>query len=129
MSSADDIVMIKFRTEGGAVDLDLLGSLDIIAWKGNTAVDTLDWQNGIINGVNVLNLLSNNQMVELPYAPGAEYDRISVGISTLVGAGVFPPVRSEEHTSELQSRGHLVCRLLLEKKKTDRSCVCSKCAR
>src|SRR5690625_5732491 len=28
--------------------------------------------------------------------------------------------RSEEHTSELQSRGHLVCRLLLEKKKTGR---------
>src|SRR5437870_6825723 len=33
----------------------------------------------------------------------------------------YPPtftMRSEEHTSELQSRGHLVCRLLLEKKKT-----------
>src|SRR3989442_7382689 len=28
-----------------------------------------------------------------------------------------PPLRSEEHTSELQSRPHLVCRLLLEKKK------------
>src|SRR3712207_7606167 len=28
------------------------------------------------------------------------------------------PVRSEEHTSELQSRQYLVCRLLLEKKKT-----------
>src|SRR5439155_7600272 len=28
--------------------------------------------------------------------------------------------RSEEHTSELQSRGHLVCRLLLEKKKLPR---------
>src|SRR5690554_7738993 len=28
------------------------------------------------------------------------------------------PWRSEEHTSELQSRPHLVCRLLLEKKKT-----------
>src|SRR5947208_10386842 len=28
------------------------------------------------------------------------------------------PVRSEEHTSELQSPDHLVCRLLLEKKKT-----------
>src|SRR5690554_7428027 len=27
------------------------------------------------------------------------------------------PIRSEEHTSELQSRPHLVCRLLLEKKK------------
>src|SRR6266508_3241794 len=29
----------------------------------------------------------------------------------------FSHARSEEHTSELQSRGHLVCRLLLEKKK------------
>src|SRR5215510_14353583 len=31
--------------------------------------------------------------------------------------GVTGGERSEEHTSELQSRGHLVCRLLLEKKK------------
>src|SRR5439155_1833889 len=38
-----------------------------------------------------------------------------------VGEIIAPPgmteTRSEEHTSELQSRGHLVCRLLLEKKK------------
>src|SRR2546421_2230286 len=34
----------------------------------------------------------------------------------------FPP-RSEEHTSELQSRSDLVCRLLLEKKKTKMSIV------
>src|SRR5215813_14503483 len=33
----------------------------------------------------------------------------------------WPPApRSEEHTSELQSRPHLVCRLLLEKKKKNR---------
>src|SRR3989442_7319752 len=36
--------------------------------------------------------------------------------------------RSEEHTSELQSRPHLVCRLLLEKKKKKRceitTCIC-----
>src|SRR2546422_7830897 len=31
------------------------------------------------------------------------------------------PKRSEEHTSELQSRLHLVCRLLLEKKKKNRT--------
>src|SRR5437870_10682097 len=31
----------------------------------------------------------------------------------------FEVARSEEHTSELQSRGHLVCRLLLEKKKNE----------
>src|SRR3712207_8624780 len=34
-------------------------------------------------------------------------------------AGRRAPVRSEEHTSELQSRQYLVCRLLLEKKKTN----------
>src|SRR2546422_6806218 len=36
-----------------------------------------------------------------------------------------PPAneRSEEHTSELQSRLHLVCRLLLEKKKNMKSCI------
>src|SRR3989449_8562851 len=38
----------------------------------------------------------------------------------LVGLG-GEPERSEEHTSELQSRLHLVCRLLLEKKKTQAS--------
>src|SRR5690625_2586773 len=35
-------------------------------------------------------------------------------------AAVDTTVRSEEHTSELQSRGHLVCRLLLEKKNKDK---------
>src|SRR3712207_7757128 len=48
---------------------------------------------------------------------------------TLFEAGVpafgicygFQAMRSEEHTSELQSRQYLVCRLLLEKKKTSRT--------
>src|SRR3989442_5441247 len=36
--------------------------------------------------------------------------------------------RSEEHTSELQSRPHLVCRLLLEKKKTRRQINPQRCS-
>src|SRR2546422_1144139 len=36
-----------------------------------------------------------------------------------LGMAVLLITRSEEHTSELQSRLHLVCRLLLEKKKDD----------
>src|SRR3989449_5319263 len=66
-------------------------------------------------------------------APGsaATLDRIgAAGVATFVLHGEHDPVvplaaardaarrtRSEEHTSELQSRLHLVCRLLLEKKK------------
>src|SRR3712207_8122768 len=38
-------------------------------------------------------------------------------------AAPVPLVRSEEHTSELQSRQYLVCRLLLEKKKTTTSTI------
>src|SRR3712207_7677486 len=36
-------------------------------------------------------------------------------------SAVATPERSEEHTSELQSRQYLVCRLLLEKKKTNKN--------
>src|SRR3712207_8773080 len=39
-------------------------------------------------------------------------------ISTVLRPTCFAPARSEEHTSELQSRQYLVCRLLLEKNKT-----------
>src|SRR5207253_3872876 len=41
----------------------------------------------------------------------------NVGQRTTEIGVCFALGRSEEHTSELQSRGHLVCRLLLEKKK------------
>src|SRR3712207_8760604 len=40
-------------------------------------------------------------------------------IVTVVRSLTTRPVRSEEHTSELQSRQYLVCRLLLEKKTSD----------
>src|SRR2546429_7498164 len=43
------------------------------------------------------------------------------GINGSQAAGTLLTGRSEEHTSELQSRLHLVCRLLLEKKKTTES--------
>src|SRR6266487_5656293 len=46
---------------------------------------------------------------ELPELPRADEEAV---------LGVAVPERSEEHTSELQSPVHLVCRLLLEKKKT-----------
>src|SRR2546422_2109642 len=46
-------------------------------------------------------------------------DFVSFSHRTKRSQRVRRPGRSEEHTSELQSRLHLVCRLLLEKKKTN----------
>src|SRR5437870_6092316 len=48
------------------------------------------------------------------------FDLVSKSFYPLGPVGAPTDVRSEEHTSELQSRGHLVCRLLLEKKKKEK---------
>src|SRR2546421_7166928 len=53
-------------------------------------------------------------------APGtlrASTPKSILPMTMMPGSGIFRPSRSEEHTSELQSRSDLVCRLLLEKKK------------
>src|SRR5690606_41065651 len=42
-------------------------------------------------------------------------------ITPAIDTKIYNLLRSEEHTSELQSRENLVCRLLLEKKKTKRA--------
>src|SRR5690625_5811255 len=49
-----------------------------------------------------------------PRAARATPLRTALGVEMANAQGL---ARSEEHTSELQSRGHLVCRLLLDKKK------------
>src|SRR3989442_11133600 len=51
--------------------------------------------------------------------PPAPRKRATAGAATIANAPRPIVSRSEEHTSELQSRPHLVCRLLLEKKKKD----------
>src|SRR4030043_1390774 len=55
-----------------------------------------------------------------PYTTLFRSLRQKISLAGLLGSAaraVLPSNRSEEHTSELQSRLHLVCRLLLEKKK------------
>src|SRR3712207_7996589 len=51
--------------------------------------------------------------------PGSDYEGgfVDQYLEDVVWPEELTPLRSEEHTSELQSRQYLVCRLLLEKKK------------
>src|SRR3712207_8172800 len=51
-------------------------------------------------------------------APRDPFEKIVDATETHKHTGIFPSVRSEEHTSEIQSRQYFVWRLLLEKKKT-----------
>src|SRR5690625_6295101 len=55
-------------------------------------------------------LISPDVSIHLAFSP----DSIGGGVGDSI---IFGSARSEEHTSELQSRGHIVCRLLLEKRK------------
>src|SRR3712207_8824883 len=64
----------------------------------------------------ILDRPRHEQIVKEVRAAGARIKFISDGD---VAGGIAAARRSEEHTSELQSRQYLVCRLLLEKKKKD----------
>src|SRR2546422_1882381 len=55
----------------------------------------------------------------LPICGGGHIHATHQRLRAMVAGADANTFRSEEHTSELQSRLHLVCRLLLEKKKTE----------
>src|SRR5690625_5333260 len=57
--------------------------------------------------------------LDLLKKPNSKFSGVQIGVITYSYRSMphdIHQLRSEEHTSELQSRGHLVCRLLLEKK-------------
>src|SRR5439155_21630903 len=72
--------------------------------------------------VNYLKIYGNVDVrqVDLGFRLGGRVQKMFFEEGDFVSKGKLMAIldrRSEEHTSELQSRGHLVCRLLLEKKK------------
>src|SRR5690625_37567 len=95
-----------------------------ISWVSQYgSVSTSSWDIAVSDGINEKGLVAN-----MLWLDSSEYPEFSKEGKTKKGLAVslwaqyaldnFETVaeRSEEHTSELQSRGHLVCRLLLEKK-------------
>src|ERR1035438_10775867 len=81
----------------------------IVYDKDNKNIITInpdkDW------GVNAFELLENSPLVHI------DFDEQNITLMGNSGAVIYVNgIRSEEHTSELQSLRHLVCRLLLEKK-------------
>src|SRR5699024_11328735 len=82
------------------------------------AVDPLDGTTLIAKGLpNVISVIAIGSKGSLLNAPDTYMKKIVVGPKAKGAIDLNKTVRSEEHTSELQSRFDLVCRLLLEKKK------------
>src|SRR5699024_12099337 len=71
----------------------------------------------VINAVKTFAMQIGQMLSKFWKENGAEITQAVKNIGSVIST-VFKFIRSEEHTSELQSRFDLVCRLLLEKKKT-----------
>src|SRR2546427_5997 len=99
-----------------------LGRAPLLASLQRTAIMTSDKFKGVRLTVEpgTLRVASNNAeqeeaMDELDIDYGGDTIEIGFNVTYLIDA--LSNMRSEEHTSELQSQSNLVCRLLLEKKK------------
>src|SRR3712207_7827227 len=70
--------------------------------------------------VGIYEMQPGQRTIEVSRSPSGEGRLVADAVMVVGGAMITPDgqaARSEEHTSELQSRQYLVCRLLLEKKK------------
>src|SRR3989442_8776387 len=86
-----------------------------------TYADSLKGRFLLVHGTGDDNVHFQNsvRLVERLEGANKQFDlRIFPNKTHAITGGTTRENRSEEHTSELQSRPHLVCRLLLEKKKT-----------
>src|SRR5690625_1285107 len=122
--SQDPVVAVKginFRKQLAQVEQYKRNASEIHNWMDNS--DTaLDKATQSLTRVRELIIQANNDH----YGPDEresikqEVVQLKSHLIEIANTNVNNKYRSEEHTSELQSRGHLVCRLLLEKKKKKR---------
>src|SRR3712207_7282071 len=83
---------------------------------GATEIDTLSLHDALPICSRVSGGTRGLELRVPPACPGSGGGGLGLGLrSWLPGGRPSGPARSEEHTSELQSRQYLVCRLLLEK--------------
>src|SRR5258705_4110109 len=94
------------KIEGVGVPVLVSGAVESVRATSNSPEDKVE----ALRRVHVFADLPDDQLQW--FAENVQDERFAAGDI------LFKPLRSEEHTSELQSLRHLVCRLLLEKKNT-----------
>src|SRR5690606_29418636 len=62
----------------------LLNNVEIRAYNGDELVYQQRLQNGLVAGLDILGLLSTDNVVTIPIGPGKAFDRVAIGVSTLV---------------------------------------------
>ncbi|WP_162850071.1 Ig-like domain-containing protein, partial [Sphingobacterium yanglingense] len=90
LSTDRDHFRVKMKMQNnGVVTANVLGSIIVKAYDGEQEVYSQRLNERLIPGLDLLNLLSSGQMVNLPFAPGKSFDRVAVGIASLVDANII----------------------------------------
>src|SRR5690625_6106748 len=99
------------------VEIPNVGKSTLINRLANRKVTRIGARPGITKRQQWIKIRSELELLDTPGILWPKFDDEIIG-KRLAAIGTIKDdlIRSEEHTSELQSRGHLVCRLLLDNK-------------
>ncbi|WP_339876589.1 gliding motility-associated C-terminal domain-containing protein [uncultured Algoriphagus sp.] len=90
LSAPTDHFRVKLAMEGeNALTAEVLGSIVIKAFDGDTEVFSQDLRDGLISGLDLLGLLQSGGTLNLPFGPGLAFDKVAVGIESVVSANVI----------------------------------------
>src|SRR5690554_7655215 len=104
--------ILKFNTKEASIRLEKLLLSAIANWQAKDADANIEEAELFVKEIRVDGGMMLKRLRPAPQGRSHRIRKRSNHVTIVLGS------RSEEHTSELQSRPHLVCRLLLEKKKT-----------
>ncbi|WP_339754210.1 DUF7507 domain-containing protein [Algoriphagus aquimarinus] len=89
-SAPADHFRVKLAMEGGGVlTAEVLGSIVVKAFEGDTEVFSQELRDGLVSGLDLLGLLQSGGTINLPFGPGLAFDRLAVGIESAVSANAI----------------------------------------
>uniref|UniRef100_F4CBQ7 Conserved repeat domain protein n=1 Tax=Sphingobacterium sp. (strain 21) TaxID=743722 RepID=F4CBQ7_SPHS2 len=90
LSAETDHFRVKLRMDGGsALSAEVLGSIVVKAFNGDQEVFSQRLRDGLVSDLDLLDLLQGGQVLSLPFGPGRPFDRVAVGIESLLSANVI----------------------------------------
>ncbi|WP_192349229.1 gliding motility-associated C-terminal domain-containing protein [Algoriphagus sp. Y33] len=90
LSAPADHFRVKLAMEAdNTLTAEVLGSIVIKAFNGDTEVFSQELRDGLISGLDLLGLLQSGGTLNLPFGTGLAFDRVAVGIESLVSVNVF----------------------------------------
>src|SRR5690625_1836680 len=89
LSSEESTLNIKLSLgSGGAINTDLLGSAEVVLYDGDNIVYERSLQSSLLNNTDALDLLNSGNPVTMTFAPGRQFDKVEVRLTSPVGLSV-----------------------------------------